>query len=131
MFHIVSKDKGFDPLVKHLKARGIRVVREPNLGATLQPAKKSPVSPKAPPQPAPQAHKPATAQTAKQRAAIIAEALRKPQSTKPRTNKTLAHHVASHFSSQKLTQSEIQAIVDTLRSRGVITIEAGKVSYAL
>ncbi len=30
-FHIISKDKGFDPLIKHLKGRKIRIQRERDL----------------------------------------------------------------------------------------------------
>jgi len=30
-FHIISKDTGFDPLIKHLKLRNIRVLREKDL----------------------------------------------------------------------------------------------------
>jgi len=30
-FHIISKDTGFDPLIKHLKARKIRIQRERDL----------------------------------------------------------------------------------------------------
>ena len=31
LFHIISKDKGFDPLIKHLRAKKIRVQREKDL----------------------------------------------------------------------------------------------------
>ena len=30
-FHIISKDTGFDPLIRHLKARGIQIQREKDL----------------------------------------------------------------------------------------------------
>ena len=34
-FHIISKDTGFDPLIKHLKTKNIRVLRENNVSYKL------------------------------------------------------------------------------------------------
>jgi hypothetical protein len=47
-FHIISKDKGFDPLIRHLKERKIRVQREKDLGEIplLQLPEKAPLDEK-------------------------------------------------------------------------------------
>ena len=34
-FHIVSKDKGYDPLIEHLKARRVKVCRHDNFVAVI------------------------------------------------------------------------------------------------
>jgi hypothetical protein len=38
VFHVVSKDKGFDPLIEHLKSRKIAVFRSVSLAAMLAPS---------------------------------------------------------------------------------------------
>jgi hypothetical protein len=70
-FHIISKDTGFDPLIRHLKARHISAARSPSVAAMTQ-IKASPKK-----------------KVASERARIIVELLRQPKSTKPRTDTTL------------------------------------------
>jgi hypothetical protein len=40
-FHIVSKDKGYDPLIQHLRARRVRVNRHENFAAVFNALKPS------------------------------------------------------------------------------------------
>jgi hypothetical protein len=110
-FHIISKDTGFDPLVKHLKERGIRVRRSrdlaemPILGIT---------SPK----------------TADERIDAIVKNLASRGHSRPRRRKTLASSINSLFM-MKLEESDVDGLIQALEQRGVIAIEEGKVSYNL
>jgi hypothetical protein len=113
-FRVISKDTGFDPLIKHLKARGISVTRSASVANGKAPRPKPTHTP-----------------IAKERARVFAQCLRQPKATKPRTDKTLAHHIAAHFVKQKLSAPEVSAIVNALREQGAIAIADGKVSYSL
>ena len=111
-FHIISKDTGFDPLIKHLKARHIFSARSESI--EQMPLIK--VSPK---------------KAAEERARVFTELLRQPKSTKPRTEASLRKHIAAHFPKQQMTADEIDAIVAAMKSAGHIKIVDGKVTYLL
>jgi hypothetical protein len=123
LFHVISKDKGFDPLIKHLKAHGITATRSASVGKAKAP------TPKAAPKqtPKPPTHNP----VAKERASVFLKSLRQPKATKPRTDESLAHHIAAHFVKLQLSAPEVREIVSILREQGVIAISNGKVSYSL
>ena len=110
-FHVISKDTGFDPLVRHLKERGIHVRRSrdlaemPILGIT---------SPKDP----------------DERIEAIVKNLASRGHSRPRRRKTLASSINSLFM-MKLGESEVDGLIEALEKRGVIAIEDGKVSYNL
>lgn len=129
-FRVISKDTGFDPLLKHLRARGISATRSASVGKAQTPRVKTPPT-KAPrtktPHPKPKTHTP----IAKERAAVFLKSLRQPKATKPRTDESLGHHIAAHFKKQQLSAPEVRAIVDVLRDQGTIAIADGKVSYSL
>lgn len=111
-FHVISKDKGFDPLVRHLKGRGINVRRVNGLAEMPIPGI---VSPK----------------TADERVDAIVKNLASRSHSRPRRRKTLASSINSQFMN-KLESSEIDAFIEALEKRGVIAIEStGKVAYRL
>ncbi|HET6351800.1 MAG TPA: PIN domain-containing protein [Coriobacteriia bacterium] len=111
-FHIVSNDSGFDPLVTHLISQGIPARR---VGATAQ-LGKAKADPK---------------KAAKELAKPLAKMLRQPKSTRPRTDKTLARFIATHFSALKLTDGEVAAVIKALQADGLLRLEGGKVSYSI
>lgn len=111
-FHIISKDTGFDPLVRHLKGRHIFAARS----ASIEEMPQVRVSPK---------------KTAQERARAFAESLRQPKSTKPRTDKTLARHIATYFQKQQPSDEEVAAVVAAMQKAGYLAINAGKVTYTL
>ncbi|MHB1018516.1 MAG: PIN domain-containing protein [Coriobacteriia bacterium] len=111
-FHIISKDAGFDPLIKHLKARHIFAARSKSIEEMPQ-VKASPKK------------------SAQERARAFAETLRQPKSTKPRTDKTLTRHVATYFKKQELSDLEVTAVVSAMQEAGYITVVDGKVAYSL
>ena len=69
--------------------------------------------------------------SAQERARVIADALRQPKSTKPRSDKTLARHIATHFKKQQLSDIEVQAVVRALEGAGYVKVAGGKVTYNL
>jgi len=111
-FHVISKDTGFDPLIRHLKSRHIFAARS----ASIEDMPLATVSPK---------------KSTDQLAMAFLESLRQPKSTKPRTDKTLARHIAAFFAKQQLAEAEIAAIVKALQVVGHIKVVEGKVTYAL
>ncbi len=111
-FHIISKDAGFDPLIRHLKARHIFAARSVSIDE--MPLVK--VSPK---------------KSADQLTMAFVDSLRQPKSTKPRTDKTLARHIAAFFAKQQLTDAQVVAVVKAMQTAGHIKVIDGKVTYSL
>ncbi|MDM4768548.1 PIN domain-containing protein [Pelomonas sp. SE-A7] len=109
-FHVISKDKGFDPLIQHLKSRKIFAGRSTDI-ASIPLVKSSSV--KSP-------HERAVAYVAK---------LHEPKVTRPRAMKTLSSSVRSFFQNQ-LSDAEVSEVIEQMRSSGFITITEGRVAYA-
>jgi len=94
-FVIVSNDQGFDPLIGHLVARGIRCRRQGQGTNTA----------KVPPKPKPPAD-PATTQ--------VLGHLRTIEKTKrPRKRQTLTNYLVNHFA-KKLTAAQVATAIDRL-----------------
>jgi hypothetical protein len=113
---ILSKDRGFDPLIKHLGSRGFSVrrvntLREASVVAVTAGAK--------------QVSEPASF-------AVEDGALqwlsRSAKNRRPRTRKALAAHLYSHFS-KKMPETEIQKVIERLISTGQLSEANGKVTY--
>jgi hypothetical protein len=110
-FHIISKDTGFDPLVKHLNERKLRVFRVQAIGEI--PILK-PVDPKSSPD----------------RLALIVANLRKRGAARPRTVATLSSTISDTFQKQ-LTSQEVSTLVSDLKKKGFVKVEGTKVTYNL
>lgn len=110
-FHVISKDKGFDPLIRHLKGQGIRVQRETDLAEI------------------PQLRIPTTTSSDEQIAAVVKNLAARGQS-RPRKVKTLKNVINNLFT-KKLDDAELAALVEDLRKRKLIIVTEGKVSYKL
>ena len=110
-FYIISKDKGFDPLVRHLKSQRIRIQRNKDLGEipVLQLSKSTSVD--------------------EQIAAIVKNLGGRGQS-RPRKVKTLQNTINALFT-KKLDAAELSALVKELQQRRLIVINQGNVSYKL
>lgn len=111
-FHVISKDTGFDPLIRHLKTQHIFAARS----ATIDdiPLVKA-----------------AGNQSAAERARVFVQQLRQPKSTKPRTDKTLSRSIATFFTKQKLTDADVAAVVASMQKSGHVRVVDGKVAYSL
>lgn len=108
-FHIISKDSGFDPLIRHLKTKRIYAQREKDI--TEIPLlkisnSKSPV----------------------ERVDAIVEFLQSRGNAKPRTIITLSNSINSLFM-KKLEAEELAGLVEELIKRKVVVKNGNKVSY--
>jgi PIN domain len=110
-FYIISKDTGFDPLVKHLKEKKLRACRIQTIGEI--PILK-PVDPK----------------TSPDRVALIVADLQKRGASRPRTVATLSSTISATFQKQ-LTAQEVSSLVSELKKNGLIKVEGTKVTYNL
>ena len=108
-FHIVSKDTGFDPLIKHLKATGVRAQRISSI-ATITPVSRTDPS----------------VRDAQFRTAVTH--LTKLKLAKPRTVKTLRSTLHALFKSS-LSEEQLSELVVVLCERGVAKLDGVKVSY--
>lgn len=110
-FHIISKDTGFDPLIKHLKQQKILCQRSTSI-------KEIPVI------------RAVHAKTTDERVAFIIDNLNKRGSSKPRTLKTLSSSIKAQFTNQT-TDEDVGNLTEQLVKRGLVIIHDGKVSYQL
>jgi len=133
-FHIVSKDKGYDPLIAHLESKHIRARRHDSF-ATL-----TFVAPARMPTPNPPAAvaRPKSRTKARTRPPIlderttrVLEHLRKPASTRPKNRKKLVSFLVAYLG-HKITEAEALNVVENLRRAGRLVIgEKGTVTYRL
>jgi hypothetical protein len=109
-FHIVSRDKGFDPLIQHLKAQKYLAIRSESVPAirTAKNTEKRPPS---------------------ERAEAFIAKLKAPKAAKPKTEKALGSAIKSHFQ-PGVEEAEVAQILRAMVLTGFISIEAGKISYA-
>lgn len=110
-FHVISKDTGFDPLIKHLKTQKIVCQRRESIAGI--PLVKIP-----------------NTKPSQEKVDAIIENLEKRKASRPRTLKTLRSCIKVHFANQ-LAEEELEMILSQLSKRRVIKIDGGKVSYEL
>src|SRR5690606_6847945 len=107
----ISRDTGFDTLIKHLKERGIKVQRERDL-AEIPVVRMS------------------TATSADDKVAAIVKNLAGRGQSRPRKVKTLSNTINSLFT-EKLSEQQLISIVKDLEQRNYIRVSNGNVSYQL
>lgn len=108
-FHVISKDTGFDPLLKHLKEQGISCQRLTSLAAVTSATKNRALD--------------------GDRVGAVVENLAKRKSAKPGTTKALRTTIQTLFANEGLTEGQVDELIENLMARGVITISDGKVHY--
>ena len=110
-FHIISKDAGFDPLIKHLRAKKIFASRTRAISEIpLVKVSKS--------------------KSSAQRIDLILNRLQQFKTAKPRTVKTLASTIAALFQKQ-ISEEEVSGLINELSSKGYVTVSDTKVTYAV
>ena len=110
-FHIISKDSGFDPLLKYLKGKKIFAQRSTCIADIPYFKPSLPLAPEA------------------QVEAVIADLVRR-KASKPRTQKTLLSTLHALFK-KELSEQQLAALFAALCKRGVVKVEGAKVFYAL
>jgi hypothetical protein len=110
-FHILSKDAGFDPLIKHLKGKNILAQRSDGI-ADIPYFKRN-----------------APDVTEVHIQAVIADLIRRKSST-PGTQKALLNTMQALFKNE-LSELQISSLFALLRERGVVKLTGSGVSYNL
>ncbi len=110
-FHIISKDKGFDPLIKYLKGRKIHIQREKDL-AEIPVLRVSNTT------------------SSDEKVAAIVKNLGGRGQSRPRKVRTLENTINTLFT-KKLDQAELSSLIKELQKRKLIVVNRGNVSYKL
>jgi hypothetical protein len=108
-FYLMSKDTGFDPLIRHLNAKNIFCQRFKSI-ADIHVAQTPP------------------SVTASEKVAAIIDNLTRRKAAKPRTVKTLRSTIKALFGNQ-LMDEELDGLIEQLTKRGAIEVVDGKVHY--
>lgn len=125
-FHIISKDKGFDPLIKHLKTQGIQASRSvsietmPNFRKAAKPT----------PLPIKTATPTTTTKIDSSLLKVVVKDLERRKAARPASTKTLLNTIhATIGKSHSALMAE--SIYLKLREQGWVQEKGDKVSYAL
>jgi len=109
-FHIISKDTGFDPLIRHLRLKKIFVSR----------AKKVSDIP---------CIKVSNSKSAAERIEVILGKLRQLKAGKPKTLKALGSTITVLFQKQ-LSDQEVTGLINKMANKGYLTVSGAKITYA-
>lgn len=110
-YHIISKDTGFDPLVKHLRKNKIRIFRHNDL-AEIPLLRIS------------------NAKNIEEKIDAVIKNLAGRGQARPRKVSTLSNTINSLFT-EKLSESEMTSFINALKSKKYINVKQDKVSYNL
>lgn len=110
-FHVISRDTGFDPLIRHLKEKKIRVQRDTDL-AEIPVLRMS------------------NATSSDEKIEAVVKNLTGRGPSRPRKMKTLSNTINSLFA-EKLADTELVELIEELQKREFITVNQGNVSYKI
>ena len=110
-FHVISKDTGFDPLIKHLAAQEISCKRSALIADISQP-------------------KPAKFNSIPEMADAVIADLVKRKSAKPKTLKTLRSTIKARLRNQ-ISDEALDELIEHLKQSRALGIVDGKVHYEL
>jgi len=109
-FHVISKDTGFDPLIRHLRLKKILASRAKTI-ADIPCIKVS------------------NCKSTAERIEAVLEKLRQLKAGKPKTIKALGSMIAAHFQKQ-LSDKEISGLINKMANKGYLTVSDTKITYA-
>ena len=129
-FHIISKDTGFDPLLQHLKGKGVSAARSASIEAMpcFSQAASAIDSKGRTGRSRPQS--PAAHSSVEERITVALEDLIKRKAARPRTSKTLRSTIHARCG-KELPAADIDAVYEALVERGYVTVDGSKVTYSL
>ncbi len=113
-FHIISKDSGFDPLIAHLRngrTPKIRIYRHQDIGQICAPTKAKPAA-------------------VDDRLGQVLEDLQRRSPSLPKKRDTLQNTINTLFG-KKLKSGDVDALIEALQSRKIVTIAGNQVQYSL
>lgn len=110
-FHVISKDTGFDPLIKHLKGKGVFAHRSACVADMPF-------------------FKPAIQADHDAQIEAVIENLCKRKGAEPRTQKTLLAAINARFN-KELSEQQLTALFASLCKRGIVRMDGTKLSYSL
>lgn len=117
-FQIISKDRGFDPLIDHLKTNGISVRRLESVTEIISTNGKPATTEVKPP--------------AREKFNRVVAFLKKQSGqSRPRKEKTLKSAVKNLFKNNRLSKSELNALITELKSTGKVKVDGTSVTYDL
>ena len=119
-FHVISKDTGFDPLLHHLKARGVSCAR--SVSIETMPCFKQIAGAKV--------KSPAVYSSVEDMITVALEDLIKRKAARPRTSKTLRSTIHARCGKER-PAADIDAVYEALVERGYVTVDGAKVTYSL
>ncbi len=110
-YHIISRDTGFDPLVRHLRKNNIQIHRHKDL-AEIPVLRIS------------------SAKNVEEKVDAVIKNLAGRGQSRPRKVSTLSNTINSLFT-KKLNEKEMASFIDLLKQKKYITIEKDRVTYHL
>jgi len=106
-FHVLSRDKGFDALIRHLKSKGIHAARHTAFGEIL------------------------VLMNLAERLKLLPAHIKANQASRPKTRKTLEAYIQTVFG-RALSPGEVEETIQGLVAEKVITLsEKGTVTYRI
>ena len=119
---VISKDTGYDPLLKHMRSMGIKANRSAAVvgsPATTQTSTQSAPSKKSPPQ-----------MSLAERVQFAKQHLQKAGKAKPAKLSSLAADLHSKFQ-KKLTEQAVQSLINELIKQGLVIDNQGSITYKI
>lgn len=105
-FQIISKDAGFDPLIEHLRGKGIRIRRSTSVDVQKQSSTTKPAG----------------------HLERAIDYLKRRKASMPATTKTLLSTLRAHFR-EELSEEQLAALMTSLQKRKVVQLAGNKVTY--
>jgi len=109
-FHVIAKDRDYDPLLAHLKTLKIGAAKWPDL-ASIPVLKR------------------AAAKTLPEQIAATKEWLLERKSNRPKTLKALTNSLKTSAFAGRLGDEEIAELVESLKEKQVISVQGQKIEY--
>jgi len=129
-FYVISKDTGFDPLLQHLKARGIACGRSVSIEA-MPCFKQAPAETATLPRISNEGNDETPAPALLDNlVTLVVNDLIKRKAARPRTPKTLRSTIHARCGKER-SDAVIDAVYDALIQRGYVKADGAKVTYSL
>lgn len=110
-FHVIAKDRDYDPLIAHLKALKVGAAKWPDL-ASIPILKR------------------ASAKTLKEQIEATKDWLMERKANRPKTLKTLTNSLKTSAFAGRLDDEEISDLLDGLKEKNIVTVQGQEIRYS-